>query len=46
MAVPAKTAGMAIGSRIAPMIGPERFRGVVLGLLTLAGLGALAAVFA
>jgi uncharacterized membrane protein YfcA len=46
VAIPAVFAGTAIGSRLAPMIGPERFRSVVLGLLALAGLGALAAVFA
>ena len=45
VAIPSVFAGTAIGSRIAPLIGPERFRSVVLGLLVLAAVGALAAAF-
>ena len=46
VAVPCVLAGNAIGSRLAPRVGPERFRSLVLGLLAAAAVGALAAAIA
>jgi uncharacterized membrane protein YfcA len=43
VAVPSVLVGNAIGSRLAPRVGPERFRALVLGLLAVAGVGALTA---
>jgi uncharacterized protein len=43
VAVPAVLLGNLIGGRLAPKVRPERFRGLVLGLLSLAAVGALAA---
>ena len=45
VAVPSVLVGNAIGARLAPRVRPERFRGLVLGLMGLAAVGALAAAF-
>ena len=45
VAIPAVLVGNQIGARLAPRVRPERFNGLVLGLLSLAAVGALAAVF-
>jgi uncharacterized membrane protein YfcA len=43
VAVPCVLAGNLVGARLAPKVGPERFRTLVLGLLVVAAIGALIA---